>query len=92
MKTEPTITTKKLEMIKASIRCLVLGLLSLLPVIGVGYAVFALWYSFSARRKERAFWNPARPHRVIGLICASFGGLVWGGFDTVVIYRIINPY
>jgi hypothetical protein len=80
----------KLEMMKASIRCLVLGLMSLLPIIGVGYALPGLWYSFVARRHERYFWNPAKPHRILGLICASFGALVWGAVDTILIYNICN--
>jgi hypothetical protein len=92
MKTEPTIAAKKLKMMKQSTKCLGLGLFSLIPVLGAGYVPFALWYSFSARQKEKLFWNPARPHRIIGLICAAFGGLVWGAVDTIAIYRVINPY
>jgi hypothetical protein len=79
-------------MMKQSIRCLVLGLFSLLPVIGAGYAPFALWYSFTSRQKEKQFWNPAKPHRIIGLICAALGGLIWGAVDTIWIYHRINPY
>lgn len=91
MKTEnPTIG--KMKMMKASTRCLTLGLLSLFPIIGVGYAPFALWYSYSARRREKMFWNPARPHRAIGLVCAAMGGLIWGGIDTIWIYHLLNPY
>jgi hypothetical protein len=85
-------TTEKLKMMKASIRCLTLGLLGLLPIIGAGYVPFALWYSFSARRKERLYWNPAKPHRIIGLICATLGGLVWGGVDTIWIYHAFSQY
>lgn len=82
----------KLKMMKASIRCLTLGLLSLLPVIGAGFTVFALWYSFVARRQEKLFWNPAKPHRMLGVTSAALGGLIWGGVDTVCIYHALNPY
>jgi len=92
MKTAPTTAGNRLKMMKASINCLADGLLSLIPVIGVVFAGFALWYSYSARRWEKLFWNPAKPHRIIGLVCAAFGGLVWGAVDTIAIYRIFNPY
>jgi hypothetical protein len=80
----------KLRMMNESIRCLVLGVLSLIPIIGVGCAVFALWYSYSARRREKFFWNPAKAQRIIGLVCAALGALVWSGVDTYLIYSITN--
>ncbi len=92
MKTALTIPAAKLKMMKASIRCLTLGLFSLLPIIGVGYALFGLWYSFVARRQEKYFWNPAKPHRIAGLICAALGALVWSAVDTVLIYHAFNNY
>lgn len=87
MKSETPVTLK-LKMMKASTRCLTLGILSFFPVLGVGYALFALWYSYSARRQERLFWNPAKPHRIIGLVCAALGGLIWGAIDTIWVYQI----
>jgi hypothetical protein len=91
MKTE-TAAVAKLKMMKASIRCLTLGLLSLMPILGVGFALFEAWYSYSARRQERFFWNPATPHRIIGSICAALGGLIWGAVDTIWIYHVTTGY
>lgn len=82
----------KLKMMKASTGCLALGLLSLLPLIGVPFALAALWASFSARKLERQSWNPAKPHRVIGLACASLGALIWSCVDTILIYHACNNY
>ena len=82
----------KLKMMKTSIRCLVMGLLGLLPLIGVPFALAALWSSFVARQQEKQFWNPAKPHQVIGLICASLGALIWGAVDTILIYHAMNRY
>lgn len=82
----------KLKMMKASTKCLALGLLSLLPILGAGFAPFALWFSYAARRRERQFWNPAKPHRLIGFIFAALGGFVWGGIDTIWIYHITTGY
>lgn len=82
----------KIKMMKASLRCLVLGLLGLLPLIGVPFALAGLWASFSARKQERDFWNPAKPERVFGLVCAAFGALIWSAVDTVLIYNVCNNY
>jgi len=82
----------KIKMMEASLRCLVLGVLGLLPFIGVLFALAALAASYSARRLERQFWNPAKPLRILGLVYASIGALIWGGLDTVIIYRALNPY
>lgn len=91
MKTQ-TPAMAKLKMMKASIRCLVFGLLGLLPLIGVPFALAALWSSFAARRQEKQFWNPAKPHQVIGLVCAALGALIWGAVDTILIYHACNNY
>lgn len=92
MKATPTIPAVKLKMMKASIRCLAFGLLGLLPIIGAPFAVAGLWSSYSARRQEKYFWNPAKPHRVIGLICAALGALIWSCVDTILIYHALNNY
>jgi hypothetical protein len=82
---------QKLKMMKQSLGCMVFGLAGMLPVIGIFSAIVAFYLSFSASQKEKRFWNPARPHRIIGLVSAAFGALVWGGVDAIVIFRIINP-
>ncbi len=92
MKETPTIATLKLKMMKASIRCLTLGLLGLLPIIGAPFALAGLWASYLARRQEKYLWNPAKPHRIIGLICAIIGLLVWSMVDTILIYHAVNSY
>lgn len=92
MKTAPSIPVAKLKMMKSSVRCLTLGLLSLLPLIGVPFALAALWASYSASQRERQFWNPAKPQRILGLVCAAFGALIWSVVDTLLIYHACNNY
>ena len=82
----------KIKMMKGSIRCLALGLLGLLPLIGVPFALAALWTSYSTRRWERQFWNPAKPQRILGLVCAALGALIWSLVDTILIYNAVNNY
>lgn len=64
-------------MMKTSTRCLILGLLGLLPVIGLPCAVAALWLSGRIRGREKQLWNPAKPYRLIGVACAAAGTIGW---------------
>lgn len=79
----------KIRMMKQSTCCLVLGLLGLLPLIGVLFALPALAFSVLARRLEKRFWNPAKPQRIFGLVCAALGLFLWGLVDGALICRII---
>jgi hypothetical protein len=82
----------KIRMMKASIRCLAFGLLGMLPVIGLPFALAAMWSSYRARREEKRLWNPAKAHRVMGLVCAAGSALVWSVVDTIAIYNAVNNY
>jgi len=87
-----TDSAAKIRMMKLSLRCLALGLFGLLPLVGVPFALAALWASFAARKHERDFWNPARPQRIFGLICASLGLFVWSLADAFLIFQACNGY
>ena len=92
MKAVPTNPADKIKMMKASLHCLILGLFALLPVIGLPFAIAAGWVSGRARAKEKYYWNPARPQRILGFACAVFGAFIWGWVDILLIYRSINIY
>ena len=92
MKSTPTIPATKIKMMQASLRCLVFGILGLLPVIGVPFALVGLAASYSARKYERYFWNPAKPQRIMGLICAAVGALIWSAVDTIFMYHSLYAY
>jgi len=68
----------KIQMLKSSMKCFVFGLLSLLPVIGLPFALAALWISGRVRVKEKQLWNAARPYRIWGAVCAAAGTIFWG--------------
>jgi hypothetical protein len=92
MKTAAT-PEAKIKMIKASTRCLNLGLASLMiPMLGPVLGLFALVQSFSARRRERYFWNPAKRQRVFGLLIASLAIFIWGAVDAIVFYNAFESY
>lgn len=69
--------TEKLKMLQASVRCLVYGLLALLPLIGLPFALAALWLAGRIRKQETSYWNAAKPYRIIGTLCAAIGTVGW---------------
>ena len=79
----------KIQMLKNSLRCFVYGLLGLLPVIGLPFALAALWISGRVRGKEKQMWNAARPYRIWGVVCAAFGTVLWTGVLAIVIARLL---
>ena len=82
----------KIKMLKASVRCLIFGLLGLLPIIGLPFALAALWISGRVRLSEKQFWNAAQPYRIWGVICAAIGAVAWSVVDTFLIFRAFDSY
>jgi hypothetical protein len=80
--------TAKIAMMEGSLRCFTFGLLGFLPVIGLPFALIAVWSSGRARMREKQFWNPAKPYRICGIVCGTIGALVWGGIYTLIIGRL----
>jgi hypothetical protein len=80
----------KIKMMKGSVRCLIFGLLGLLPIIGLPFALAALWLSGRVRAKEKLFWNAARPYRIWGVACAAIGAVVWSVMDALLIDRAFS--
>ena len=69
----------KIKMMKASTRCLIFGMLALLPAIGLPFGLAALWISGRVRLQEKRLWNAAQPYRKIGVVCAALGTILWTG-------------
>ena len=67
----------KIRMLKDSLNCFVFGLLGLLPLIGIPFAIVALLMSGVVRRSEKRYWNAAQPYRIWGVACAAFGLVFW---------------
>lgn len=66
----------RLQIIHGSVRCFVFSLFSLLPVIGLPFAVAALGFFWRANRRARGFWNPAADYLRWGLSCATWGAAI----------------
>ncbi len=82
---------EKIRMMEASIHCFIFGLLGLLPLIGIPFGIAALSISGIARASERLFWNPARPYRICGVVCAAVGVIFWSFILILIVWRVMNP-
>ena len=65
----------KTEMIERSLRCFVLGLFGLLPVMGIPMAVMSLAEYRRVMRGQGDMWNPAHRYLFWGGMCARAGGM-----------------
>jgi hypothetical protein len=81
--------TIKIAMLNGSLRCFRFGLLGLLPVIGLPFALAALWVSGRVRLREKLFWNAARPYRLWGVVCAALGTIFWMGIIFFAIFQAV---
>jgi hypothetical protein len=79
----------KIKMMKASIRCLIFGFLALLPFIGLPFGLAALWISGRVRLTEKLLWDPAKPYRIWGVVCAAAGTVFWTGILAIVVARAL---
>ena len=79
----------KIQMLKSSMRCFIYGLLGLLPVFGLPFALAALFISGRVRVKEKLFWNAARPYRLWGVVCAAIGLIFWMGIYIIIFARAL---
>jgi hypothetical protein len=81
--------TIKIEMLNGSLSCFKFGLLGLLPVIGLPFALATLRISGQVRLREKQFWNPARPYRVWGVVCAALGTIFWMGIILFAVFQAV---
>ena len=66
----------RVELIETSMRCFVLGLFSLLPVIGLPIAALVWMMNWRIQRRAAGAWNPAERYLRGGCVCASWGAFL----------------
>jgi hypothetical protein len=71
MKTPPP--PLRVEIIERSLRCFILGLFSLLPVIGLPLAAVVLVENWRIKSRAGAAWNPAGRYLHWACRCACWG-------------------
>jgi hypothetical protein len=80
----------KIKMLNSSMRCFVYGMLGLIPLFGLPFALAALWISGRVRAKEKQMWNAARPYRIWGVVIATAGTLFWFLIVVLIIYNSVS--
>lgn len=85
-----TDASAKIKMLNSSMRCFVFGLLGLIPLVGLPFAIAALWISGRVRVKEKQFRNAAQSYRTWGVVCAASGTIFWGFILTIIIYHAVT--
>ena len=80
----------KIRMLKSSLQCFICGLLGLLPVVGLPFAIAALVVSGKVRASERRFWNAAQPYRIWGVVIATAGTLFWFLILALIVYNSVS--
>jgi hypothetical protein len=78
--------TAKITMLNGSRRCFVFGVISLVPILGLPFAISSLWTAGCVRGLEKRFWNAAKPYRLWGITCAVIGIVV--GLGAFTLYAI----
>ena len=78
----------KVEVIQGSLRCFTMGLIGLLPVLGVPFAIIAMSNFLRVKRIVGIQWNPARTYLTWGLATA-ISGLFLSAILTLVVAIII---
>lgn len=84
------IPSAKIQMLKSSLRCFGFGLLGWIPLIGLPFALIALWISGHVRVKEKQLWNAGRPYRIWGMVIATAGALFWFLIVVLIAYNSIS--
>jgi len=64
---------EKIEVIQRSLRCFTLGLIGLLPGLGIPFAVMALANYFQVQSGIGVQWNPAQQYLTWGMATALSG-------------------
>ena len=81
----------RIEAIRRSLRCFTLGLLGLIPLIGIPVAFLARREFHAVRREFGRQWNPARKYLLWGAIFSYFTvGLVAAVVILVLLILIAN--
>jgi len=80
----------KVAMLQNSLRCLIFGLLGLLPILGLPFAVASLVLAGKVRQAERHHWNPARAYCLWGGAAAALGTIFWFIIGVLIAASIIS--
>ena len=78
---------EKIRVLKGSVRCFVMGLLGLIPVLGAGFALGSIRTYFRVTALDDREWNPARRYLYWGLALAWIGALLTLGLVGIIVVQ-----
>ena len=84
--------TDRILLIERSLRCFVFGLLSLVPLVGLGPAVLAIRMHFKTRAGNAGEWNPAQRYVRAGYGLAWLGTLLSLGIIALFVVFLMQRY
>ncbi len=73
----------RIRLIEGSLRCFALGVLSLVPLLGLPAAMLAWQEHARTRRQAGDEWNAAHRYLVLGYLLSWFGLAATGAFGTL---------
>ena len=82
----------RIRLIERSLRCFVFGWLSLLPLIGLGPALLAIWLYPKVWSESKEEWNPARRYLAAGFCLGWLGVLISILTATLFILWLIKQF
>jgi hypothetical protein len=81
---------QKIFVLEGALKVFTMGLLSLIPPLGLVFAPLTLWRFFSIWSVAGKEWNPARSYLNLGLAFAFLGGFISLAVLLAIVAAIIN--
>ncbi|HEX7654872.1 MAG TPA: hypothetical protein VF607_15290 [Verrucomicrobiae bacterium] len=78
----------KVVLIQQSINCGRYGCWSLVPVIGLGFAILTFWRFWQVKSLERNYFNPGKIRCRLGLLLACVSFWLWTALVVWKIYQL----
>jgi hypothetical protein len=83
---------QRMQVLTGSLRCFVLGWLSLVPLLGLPFGAWAVVLFWKTRQRSLGYPNPARVYLGTGLVLAALGLLLTGVTAMCVNVAIYHAY
>ena len=84
--------TLRIRLIERSMRCYVFGVVGLIPLIGLGPSLLAIWLYASVWSESKEDWNPAKRYLTLGF-CLGWSGVLISTLTVVLfILWLINHF
>jgi len=80
----------KAAMLRKSLHCFIFGLVGLLPLLGLPFAIASLVLAGQVRQAEKRHWNAARAYCIWGGVAAALGTIFWFIVGVLIAASIVS--